>query len=107
MKQVNMNFDPTKEESHYNPMYITVDSLPTEKPLESFSSVVIDFGEEPTSVIDKMKPLQELENLKMYIRQLEALILDFRVKMPLYTYLTIRDEYDKHFHITTERHGRV
>jgi len=39
-------------------------------------------------------------------RDFQAKILDFRVKMPLYTYLTIRDKYDEHFNITTERNGR-
>jgi len=38
-------------------------------------------------------------------KDLQAKILDFRVKMSLYTYLTIRDKYDEHFNLTTERHG--
>lgn len=37
---------------------------------------------------------------------LQAKILEFRVKLPLYTFLTIQDNYDKHFNITTERNGK-
>lgn len=40
-------------------------------------------------------------------KELQAKILDFRVKMPLYTYLTIRDKYDEHFNLTTERYGTI
>ena len=113
-KQVNMDFNPRKEECHYNPMYITVNGLPTEKPLESFSYVIIDFSEEPISVIDKMKPLQELENLRMANRQLEALILHFYQTLKLANHWEneggVEAEYwagqfKKHFNITKERYG--
>ena len=37
---------------------------------------------------------------------LQAKILEFRVKLPLYTFLTIQDNYDEHFNITTEKNGK-
>lgn len=38
--------------------------------------------------------------------QLQAKILDFKVKLPLYTFLTIQNEYNKHFNITTTTNGK-
>jgi len=37
---------------------------------------------------------------------LQSKILEFKVKLPLYTFLTIQDKYDEHFNITIERNGK-
>ena len=37
---------------------------------------------------------------------LQAKILEFRLKLPLYTFLTIQDNYDKYFNITTKTNGK-
>lgn len=58
------------------------------------------------SLIEKMKPLQENENLKTEIRRLEALILSFRMKIKTdWMNEDLLKEYDEFFNITIQRHG--
>jgi hypothetical protein len=53
------------------------------------------------SAVDKLKPLQELENLKTRVYELEALILSYNLKL----HGLARQDFEKHFNITTERYG--
>ena len=67
------------------------------------------------STIEKMKPLQDYNNLLMEYRMLQALVLQFRQKIVgascqidyemFREYLDV--EYDKHFNITSKRYGRT
>ena len=59
------------------------------------------------SIIDKMKEYSDIINSPNEVRRLEALILSFRQKLPLYTFLTVGIAYDEHFNIKIDRQGKI
>ena len=72
------------------------------KPIMSASEWLLEHY--PHGPIDGSEYRIAMERYANYkTRELESKILDFRTKMSLYTFLTIKEKYDEHFQIQVIR----